>query len=84
MPLGYRIKTRISSFPPLETPAGAPDLGFIIAYEDAEAWEGWSAGVVQAIDEGLEGREFTVETHMGRSRVSRDLIFYWWPPAATM
>jgi hypothetical protein len=81
---GPRIKARISSFPPLETPAGAPDLGFVIAYEDPEAWEGWSAGVVQAIDEGLEGREFTVETYLGKSRVSRDLIFYWWPPVAAV
>jgi hypothetical protein len=70
-----------SILPPVETPAGAPELGFLIAYEDPEAKEGWSAGVVRAIEEGWEGREFTVETRRGKHRVSRDLVFYWWAPS---
>jgi hypothetical protein len=78
----HRIKARLSSFPPPETPAGAPNLGFLIAYEDPEARDGWSAGVVKAVDDGLEGKEFTVETRVGRFRVSRELVFYWWPPGS--
>jgi hypothetical protein len=66
--------------PPLETPAGAPGLGFLIAFEDLEAEAGWSAGVVEAIEEGCEGREFTVKARNGPLRVSRGMVFYWWPP----
>ena len=68
--------------PPAETPAGAPGLGFLIAYEDPEAWEGWSSGVVLRIEEGCEGREFTVESNGGELRVSRSAVFYWWAPGA--
>ena len=67
-------------FPPSETPAGAPELGFLIAYEDPAAEEGWSAGVVREIEEGWEEREFTVESRTGRLRVSRSAVFYWWEP----
>lgn len=70
--------------PPVETPAGAPGLGFLIAYEDPEAWEGWSFGVVREIEEGCEGREFTVDSRMGRFRVSRSSVFYWWAPGALL
>jgi hypothetical protein len=70
-----------ATFPPYETPAGAPELGCVIAYEDPETEEGWSAGVVKAIDEGWEGRELTVETRRGKLRVARDRVFYWWAPA---
>jgi len=69
-----------SILPPAETPAGAPELGCLIAYEDPEAQEGWSAGIVRAIEEGWGGREFTVETRRGKRRVSRDVVFYWWAP----
>jgi hypothetical protein len=67
-------------FPPAETPAGAPGVGFLIAYEDPEAQEGWSAGVVRDIEEGCDGREFTVESRTGDLRVSRSAVFYWWAP----
>jgi hypothetical protein len=67
-------------FPPLETPAGAPDLGFLIAFEDPLAQEGWTAGVVKAIDDGWEERVFTVENRTGELRVPRGMVFYWWPP----
>ncbi len=67
---------------PLETPAGAPELGFLIAYEDSEAQEGWSAGVVRDIEEGCDGREFTVESRRGKRCVSRSSVFYWWAPGA--
>lgn len=77
MPLGFVI--RLPPLPPLETPAGAPGLGFLIAFEDPEAESGWSAGVVEAIEEGCEGREFTVKTLRGRLQVSRGMVFYWWP-----
>jgi len=77
-----RTYTAGSPLPPVETPAGAPELGSLIAYEDSEATEGWSSGVVRAIEEGWEGREFTVETRRGRRRVSRELVFYWWAPEA--
>jgi len=70
------------ALPPLETPAGAPGCGFLIAYEDADAAEGWSAGVVRAVEEGWEGRDFTVETPRGARRVSRSMVFYWWEPDA--
>ena len=68
------------ALPPPETPAGAPGCGFLIAYEDAEAEEGWSAGVVRAIEEGWEERLFTVETPSGKLRVCRSTVFYWWEP----
>jgi hypothetical protein len=68
--------------PPAETPAGSPGLGFLIAYEDPEAWEGWSSGVVRRIEEGCEGRVFTVDSRRGELRVSRSAIFYWWAPGA--
>jgi hypothetical protein len=68
-------------FPPSETPAGAPGLGFLIAYEDPEAKEGWSAGIVKDIEDGCEGREFTVESRTGKLRVVRSAVFYWWAPA---
>jgi hypothetical protein len=71
-------------FPPSETPAGAPELGFLIAYEDPEAEEGWSAGVVKAIEEGWEGREFTVDAGTGKVRVSRSAVFYWWAPGGLL
>ena len=64
----------------METPAGAPGLGFLIAYEDPEAWEGWSAGVVCEIEDGCEGKEFTVDSRAGRLRVARSAVFYWWAP----
>ena len=80
MPPGHRIRLPKIVFPPLETPAGAPGVGFLVAYEDAAGEEGWSTGIVRAIDEGFEGREFTVEARSGTFHVGRGLIFYWWPP----
>ncbi|MBW8878127.1 MAG: hypothetical protein JF614_24450 [Acidobacteria bacterium] len=65
--------------PPVETPEGAPGLGFLIAYEEPEAPDGWAAGVVKAIDDGWDGRHFTVETGTGERGVHRELVFYWWP-----
>ena len=53
--------------PPVETPEGAPGLGFLIAYEEPAAPDGW------------DGRHFTVETRAGECGVPRDLVFYWWP-----
>jgi len=65
--------------PPFETPEGAPDLGFLIAYEEPEACDGWAAGVVKAIEDGWDGRYFTVGTRAGDRTVPRDQVFYWWP-----
>ncbi|HYX24438.1 MAG TPA: hypothetical protein VFC23_09835 [Thermoanaerobaculia bacterium] len=65
--------------PPVETPEGAPGLGFLIAYEEPAAPDGWDAGVVKAIEDGWDGRHFTVETRAGECGVPRDLVFYWWP-----
>lgn len=65
--------------PPFETPEGAPDLGFLIAYESPEARDGWAAGVVKAIEDGWDGRYFTVGTRAGDRTVPRDQVFYWWP-----
>ncbi|HSS77136.1 MAG TPA: hypothetical protein VLV54_10370 [Thermoanaerobaculia bacterium] len=65
--------------PPVETPEGAPDLGFLIAYEEPGAPEGWASGVVKAVEDGLEGRRFTIGTNAGDQEVLRDQVFYWWP-----
>jgi hypothetical protein len=67
------------ALPPLEIPAGAPGLGFLIAYEEPEAQDGWDVGIVKAIEDGWDGRHFTVETGRGQQGVSRELVFYWWP-----
>lgn len=78
MSLGFTIG--LPPLPPPETPPGAPGLGFLIAYEDAEAESGWSTGIVEAIEESSEGRVFAVKTRNGPLQVSRAMIFYWWPP----
>jgi hypothetical protein len=78
MSLGFAIG--LPPLPPSETPPGAPGLGFLIAYEDPEAEAGWSTGIVEAIEEGCEGRVFRVKTRTGLLQVSRGLVFYWWPP----
>lgn|GEM_PF-2409300 len=65
--------------PPVETPEGAPDLGFLIAYEEPGAPEGWASGVVKSVEDGLEGRRFTIGTNAGDQEVLRDQVFYWWP-----
>jgi hypothetical protein len=65
--------------PPVETPEGAPDLGFLIAYEEPEAPDGWASGIVKAVEDGLEGRHFTIDTKAGEQEVPRKLVFYWWP-----
>jgi len=67
-------------FPPLETPPGAPGIGYVIAYEDPGTAEGWAAGLVKAIEDGFEERLFTVKTRDGERCVSRGAVFYWWPP----
>lgn len=67
-------------FPPLETPPGAPGIGYLIAYEDLGSDEGWAAGLVKAIEDGWQERLFTVETRNGELCVSRGAVFYWWPP----
>lgn len=64
--------------PPIETPEGAPDLGFLIAFEEPAASEGWSSGIVKAVEDGLDGRHFTIDTQAGRQEVPRELVFYWW------
>jgi hypothetical protein len=69
-----------AALPPVETPAGAPDLDCFIAYEDSRAEEGWAAGLVKAVEDGWEERVFIVETRTGELRVSRGMVFYWWPP----
>ncbi|HEX4965114.1 MAG TPA: hypothetical protein VF173_30175 [Thermoanaerobaculia bacterium] len=65
--------------PPVETPTGSPELGFLIAYEEPDAQDGWAAGIVHAIEDGWDGRHFTVESQTGARQVPRDLVFYWWP-----
>ena len=65
--------------PPVETPEGAPDLGFLIAFEEPTAPEGWASGIVKAVEDGWDGRRFTIETTAGRQEVPREMVFYWWP-----
>jgi hypothetical protein len=65
--------------PPVETPEGAPELGFLIAFEEPNAPEGWAAGIVREVEDGWDGRHFTVDTPAGEQEVPRDLVFYWWP-----
>ncbi|MFY9824530.1 MAG: hypothetical protein WAM82_24350 [Thermoanaerobaculia bacterium] len=65
--------------PPVETPEGAPDLGFLIAFEEPAAPDGWAAGIVKAVEDGWDGRHFTVDTPKGEQDVPRELVFYWWP-----
>jgi len=67
------------ALPPVETPEGAPDLGFLIAYEEPEAPDGWASGIVKAVEDGADGRHFTIETAAGELEVLRELVFYWWP-----
>ena len=65
--------------PPVETPEGAPELGFLIAFEEPEAPDGWAAGIVKEVEDGLDGRQFTIDTTAGEQEVPRELVFYWWP-----
>jgi hypothetical protein len=65
--------------PPVETPEGAPELGFLIAFEEPNAPDGWAAGIVREVEDGWDGRHFTVDTAAGEQEVPRDLVFYWWP-----
>jgi len=65
--------------PPVETPEGAPDLGFLIAFEEPNAPDGWASGIVKAVEDGWDGRHFTIETTAGEQEVPRELVFYWWP-----
>lgn len=67
------------ALPPVETPEGAPELGFLIAFEEPEAPEGWASGIVKAVEDGWDGRRFTVDTKAGEQDVPRDMVFYWWP-----
>jgi hypothetical protein len=65
--------------PPVETPEGAPELGFLIAFEEPTAPEGWASGIVKAVEDGWDGRHFTIDTTAGEQEVPRELVFYWWP-----
>jgi hypothetical protein len=65
--------------PPVETPEGAPDLGFLIAFEEPGAPDGWASGIVKAVEDGVDGRHFTIDTKAGKREVPRELVFYWWP-----
>ncbi|HSS51957.1 MAG TPA: hypothetical protein VLX28_23700, partial [Thermoanaerobaculia bacterium] len=64
--------------PPVETPEGAPELGFLIAFEEPGAPDGWASGIVKAVEDGWDGRHFTVDTRAGEQEVPRELVFYWW------
>jgi hypothetical protein len=84
-PRSSRLSTRSSLLepkpvlPPVETPEGAPELGFLIAFEEPAAPDGWASGIVKAVEDGWDGRHFTIDTKAGEQEVSRDLVFYWWP-----
>jgi hypothetical protein len=65
--------------PPVETPEGAPELGFLIAFEEPGAPDGWASGIVKAVEDGWDGRHFTIDTKAGEQDVPRELVFYWWP-----
>ena len=67
------------ALPPVETPEGSPELGFLIAFEEPTAPDGWAAGIVKAVEDGWDGRRFTIDTAAGEQEVSRDMVFYWWP-----
>jgi hypothetical protein len=65
--------------PPVETPEGSPELGFLIAFEEPGAPDGWASGIVKAVEDGWDGRHFTIDTKTGEQEVPRDMVFYWWP-----
>jgi len=67
------------SLPPVETPEGAPELGFLVAFEEPTAPDGWASGIIKAVEDGWDGRRFTIDTKAGEREVSRDMVFYWWP-----
>ena len=67
------------AFPPAETPKGSPELGFLIAFEEPDAPDGWAAGIVREVEDGWDGRHFTIDTPAGEQEVRREMVFYWWP-----
>ena len=81
-PRPFQSPSHLSSkpvLPPVETPEGAPELGFLIAFEEPGAPDGWASGIVKAVEDGWDGRHFKIETKAGEQDVPRELVFYWWP-----
>jgi len=81
-PRPFQILSLLNSkpaLPPVETPEGAPELGFLVAFEEPTAPDGWASGIIKAVEDGWDGRRFTIDTKAGEREVSRDMVFYWWP-----